>query len=193
MKNTAFLLLLLCLFSVKTLSAQAPVKKLIPLRFLIAGALELGGDRVATVYFVNGNTQSVRAGQGGTLSIGAQYQLPTLPRLLFRGTAGIKYVTTAADNAHIRLTRFPIQLTANYMALPKLRIGAGWVTHQSITFKADGLGRDVTFSPSNGAVMEVAYAGVGLSYTLMRYRDQDNNVYSANAIGLIFSIAIPGK
>ncbi len=193
MKHIRTPLTLLVLFSCISLFAQkGENKNASPFKFLIKGGLELGGDRVAEVYFTNGNSQSVKAGQGGTLAVGIQYAFPQLEKLLLHGLVGIKYVTTAADNAHIRLTRIPVQLTANWMAAKKLRIGAGLVTHRNIRFKADGIGDDMAFHPATGPVFEIAYSGIGLSYTPMTYKDMRNNIYSANAVGLTFTFAIPG-
>ncbi|WP_242926289.1 hypothetical protein [Pontibacter vulgaris] len=162
-------------------------KKPSPVRFLLGGALEFGGDDVAKVYFTNGEDQSVKAGQGVSIALGAQFQFPKLEKLLLRTTVGYKYVTTQADNAHIRLTRVPLQFTANWMATDKIRLGAGLVTHQAIRFKADGIGEDMTFKGASGPVFEVAYSIVGISYTAMKYTDQTNTTYSANSIGITFS------
>ena len=186
-KNYLFIALLTCV-TVKVLAQE--VEKKSPVRFLIGGALEFGGDEVAKVYFTNGEDQSVRAGQGGTVSIGGQFQLPKEPRLLFRATVGFKYVTTQADNVHIRLTRIPLHFTANWMITDKIRLGTGLVSHQNIKFKADGIGQDITFSGANGPIFELAYRGIGLTYTLMKYKDQSNVTYSANAIGISFSTTI---
>tara|TARA_R110000868_G_scaffold259361_5_gene517306 strand:+ start:66913 stop:67152 length:240 start_codon:yes stop_codon:yes gene_type:complete len=79
---------------------------------LIGVALELGGDNVAEIQFENGDSQDVKAGQGGSIAIGAEVQVPSIKFLLLQGTIGIKYVTTQADIAHIRLTRIPIEFTA---------------------------------------------------------------------------------
>ena len=95
-----------------------------------------------------------------------------------------------ATNAHIRLTRVPIQLTANYMAAKKLRLSAGLANHQVIQFKSDGLGEDGKFKSSSGPIFEVAYSGIGLTYTGMTYKDSQNNGYSANSIGLAFTTTI---
>jgi hypothetical protein len=173
--------------------AQQAEKKVTPVRFLITGALEFGGDEVAEVYFTNGNTQSVKAGQGGSLGVGAQLQLPAIEQLLLRATVGFKYVTTEADNAHIRLTRVPIVLTGNFMASKRIRLGAGLAMHRSIRFKADGIGPDITFKPASGPTFEVAYRGIGLTYTSMKYKDQSNLSYSANSFGVSFSLTVPGK
>ncbi len=195
MRNNYKLVLLAALFfaGFQQASAQASKKSSPPVRLLLGGALELGGDEVAKVYFTNGNDQSVRAGQGGSLFVGGELAIPSVERLLIHATVGFKYVTTAADNAHIRLTRIPIHLTANFLATPKLRIGAGLAMHRGIQFSADGLGPDLSFDGASGPRFEVAYGLVGLTYTAMTYKDQLNNSYSANAIGLALTVPIPKR
>lgn len=190
-KLTLLTCLIFTLYS--NLFAQSAQKKEYPLRLLITGALELGGDEVAEVYFTNGNTQSVNAGQGGSIAVGGQLAIPRLEKLLLRATIGYKYVTTEADNAHIRLTRVPVQFTANWIVADKLRVGGGLAMHRAIRFKADGIGKDMNFDAASGPVFEVAYRGIGLIYTVMKYKDPMNHTYSANAIGLSFSLVIPGN
>ncbi len=163
-----------------------------PVRFLISGALEFGGDELQKVLFTNGETQSVNAGQGGSIAIGAQIQFPKTDKFLIRGSIGYKYLTTQADNVHIRLTRVPMQLTANFMAAPKLRLGAGIVTHTGVKFNSGGLGGDMTYTSNAGPVFEIAYYGIGLSFTALKYTDQNNETYSANAFGITFSGVLPG-
>lgn len=182
--------LLIIVLSQSFSSAQEAEKKQSPFRFLIAGAMEFGGDPVAEVYFTDGNTQSVKAGQGVSLAVGGQLQLPQAEKLLLRATVGYKYVTTAANNAHIRLTRLPINLTANWMALRNFRLAAGLANQQNIQFKSDGMGRDVELTSSTGPLFEVAYHGLGLTYTALKYKDQESLSYSANAFGISFSTTI---
>ena len=79
------------------------------------------------------------------------------------------------------------------MATNKLRIGAGLATHQAIRFKSDGIGQDMTFKGTTGPAFEIAYSGIGLSYTAMKYKDELNNSYSANAIGITFTLILPKR
>jgi hypothetical protein len=188
-----FTLLLLLIACMNPVMAQTEKKKTPPLKLLISAGLDVGGDKVAEVYFTNGEKQSVRAGQGIAAGVGAQFQIPGAEQFLLRSTVGFKYVTTAADNAHIRLTRIPIIFSANYMATKKLRLGAGLAMHKNIQFKSDGLGGDYKFKAANGPVFEIAYAGVALSFTAMKYVDQTNQDISANAFGLSYSFVIPAK
>jgi hypothetical protein len=173
--------------------AQETEKKPSPVRLLIGFAMELGGDEVAKVHFTNGDTQSVKAGQGVSGAVGGEIQLPKLEMFSLRATVGYKYVTTMADNVHIRLTRVPLHLTANWMAAKKLRLSAGLVNHQLIKFNADGIGDNVKLKSSTGPIFEVAYHGVGLTYTAMKYNDHENVSYSANAIGVSFTTTIPSR
>ncbi len=194
MNRNKLALTLLLLFSLLNDSfSQDAVKKPSPLRFLIVSGLEIGGDKIAEVFFTNGEKQGVRAGQGISVGVGGQLQIPGAEKFLLRSTVGFKYVTTAADNVHIRLTRIPIVISGSYMATPKLRLAAGLSMHKSIRFNTDGLGDDYKFDAANGPIFEIAYAGVGLSFTAMKYKDQLNKSYSANAVGLTYSIAIPRK
>ena len=179
-----------CFFST---SYAQEVKSTPKLRLLINGALELGGDPVATVAFTNGDSQKVNAGQGISVGVGGELSMLKNEQFRLRGSIGVKYVTTAADNAHIRLTRIPMIFTANWVIKDDWRIGAGIVSHQAIRFNADGVGRNFSLTSPAGPVIEVAYKGIGLSYTILTYEDEFGVSYGANAIGLTFSGVTPRR
>ncbi len=179
-----------CFFST---SYAQEVKGTPKLRLLINGALELGGDPVATVAFTNGDSQKVNAGQGISVGVGGELSMLKNEQFRLRGSIGVKYVTTAADNAHIRLTRIPMIFTANWVIKDDWRIGAGIVSHQAIRFNADGVGRNFSLTSPAGPVIEVAYKGIGLSYTILTYEDEFGVSYGANAIGLTFSGVTPRR
>lgn len=187
------LFLLLTFISLHYSFAQEVEKKVTPVRFLFGGAFEYGGDEIAKILFTNGDTQSVKAGQGASVAVGAQLQIPKAEKLLIRGTVGYKYATTAADNAHIRITRIPVHLTANYMITDKIRLGAGLAMHKNIRFESDGIGDDNKFNNASGAIFEIAYRGIGLIYTAMKYTDQASISYSANSIGVSLTGVLPRK
>lgn len=193
MKQLTYFTLCICALLCQAPAFAQEAKKPTRLKLLLEGGLELGGDRIAEIYFTNGNTQSVRSGQGLVLGAGGELTFGGLQKFPLRASIGFKYVTTAADNAHIRLTRVPIQVTANWIVARSIRFGAGFVTHQAIRFKADGVGSDVSFKSSSGPVFEVAYKWAAFRFTAMSYRDQFGVDYSANAIGLIFSGVFPSK
>ena len=102
-------------------------------------------------------------------------------------------MTTQTDNAHIRLTRVPLHLTAHWRIADHWRAGAGVALYRSIRFKADGIGQDIRFRGATGLTVELAYRGIGLRYTALTYTDQFAATYSANALGLTLTAAIPGR
>lgn len=180
-----FFLSIFCCFN----SLQAQEAK--PARLLIAGALELGGDEVAEIFFTNGATQSVNAGQGGSLFLGGQFQLPAVEALFVRASVGFKYVTTQAENVNIRMTRVPIHLTAHYRIAEDFHLGGGLAFHQATRFKADGIGDDVTFDPASGPRIEVGWKAVALTYTNLSYTADNGNTYDASNFGLSFTATLP--
>ncbi|HYH16643.1 MAG TPA: hypothetical protein VD794_15540, partial [Flavisolibacter sp.] len=60
--------------------AQEGEKKVSPVRFLLKGGVEFGGDEVAEIYFTNGETKSVKAGVGVSLFVGGQFQIPSVDK-----------------------------------------------------------------------------------------------------------------
>ena len=171
--------------------AQDAPKK-IDAQWVIGAGLYLGGESVAEIYFEDGSEQPVRAGQGGAVFVGGQFAWLRLPDLYVRTTAGIKYVTTKADNAHIRLSRFPITMTAHYKVTDKIHIGAGVTSHQGIRFKSDGIGGDGSFTSKPGPVLEIGYGDFAFTYTKLAYHDDAHVRYDASAFGLTASTAIRG-
>lgn len=181
------LLLIFLLSPAMLLHAQTKTNNQKPARFLLGAAFEFGGDNLAEVFFTDGSVQKMNAGQGGTLFAGGQVRLTKSEKLFLRGSVGIKYLTTKADNAHIRLTRIPLQLSLNYVPVKKLRLATGVVSHQAINLKFDGLGQDAKFTSSPGLQFEAGYGLFALSYTVMTYKDADKTSYRANAIGITIS------
>ena len=186
------LICLLCFLSAPSFAqteapVPAPASPTTNLRFLAGMALEFGGESVAEILFTNGETQDMPAGQGLNVYAGGELALGQSEKFRLRGSLGFKYLTTQADNVHIRLTRVPIQLTANYMVTDKIRLGAGLVMHQSIRLNLGGLAANQAFQPATGFIVEASYRGVGLSFTPMTYQDLDGTSYNASAIGLTFS------
>lgn len=171
-----------------SLSAQDKTKGF---SFSLGGALELGGDKVAQVYFTNGEDQSVNAGQGGSILAGLDYTFNKSFGL--RAVLGYKYVTTAATNANITLTRFPMRLSGVVHFTPKWWASAGFATQQRIVFKGDGILDNFKLSTSGGPHIELGYNQLFLSYTGMKYKDNQNGVYDASCFGLGFLFPLKKK
>ena len=173
-----------CLFLDSVMSQDSNQK----LSFSLGGGIEFGGDKIAEVYFTNGADQSVNAGQGGSLFAALDYAVSKSFRI--RTTAGYKYVTTAANNANIRLTRFPIQLSGIVNLDKKWWLSAGFATQQGIRFKGDGFLDDLNLTTKGGATFGLGYNTVFLSYTGMKYKDNLQYEYNASSFGLGFLLPL---
>lgn len=183
--NRLFFCLVACMGVLPSVKAQVSNP---PINFFIGGALEMGGDAVATVSFADGSTQSIKAGQGGTIGVGLQWHPTNVSKWSFRGMIGIKYVTTKATNANITLTRMPIRFTANYHFSKSIWSGMGITSHQLISFNAGGIGNNTAFSSNMAPTFEFGYKEISLMYTPMTYKDPSQKSYNAGAIGIAFTI-----
>lgn len=152
-------------------------------------AAELGGDRVVETLFTNGETQTMRAGQGGTFAAGLEVRPSGDSPFALRGTVGYKFVTTAAENADIRLDRIPLELLATYTFPSGVHIGGGFVRHTGIRFHGDGFAPDVDFDDANGVTVQAGWRWIAATFTSMTYTDEFGNEYDASGGGLSVSAA----
>jgi hypothetical protein len=164
------------------LAAQSgPVASLV-----LEGGIEFGGELIAEVTFTDGSTQRMHAGQGGTVAVGALFRPREGSPLDVRATIGYKFVTTAAENADISLTRVPMELIATYRVAPDWTVGGGLSRHTAIHFDGGGFAPNVDFDDATGVTLELAWRGVTLSYTTMTYTDEADQNFGAGAIGLSY-------
>lgn len=164
-----------------------------PVKLLVGGALEFGGDKVGQVFSDEGGSQIIRGAQGVSLVAGAQLRLPSINRLMLHATIGYKYFRTMTDGAHVRLSRIPIHLTAHYFVTEDIRLGAGVLTDRNIRFKGDGLGPDAFYAPSFGIKLEVGWRNIAFGYTIMDYTRENDRERCAGGIGLTYLRTISGK
>jgi hypothetical protein len=162
-------------------------------KFLIEGGIEYGGDEILKVFFTNGEDQTMRAGQGGYVAVGGQLQFSSVKQLMLRASIGIKYNTTAANNANIRLTRLPLNLTPYWKINEDFRLGVGVTTHINPSLKLDGFGPDVAFTSTVGPRFEFGYKWIALTYTAISYEDETGESFSASSIGASISLTLPNK
>jgi hypothetical protein len=181
----------LLLFSIEGTAQQT--EKLVIAKFLIEGGIEYGGDEILEVFFTNGEDQTMRAGQGGYIALGGELQLAKVKQLMLRASIGIKYNTTAAENANIRLTRLPVHLTPFWRINDDFRLGVGVTTHMNAKLKGDGFVTDVNFTSSVGPRFEFGYKWIALTYTAINYEDEVGRSFSASSIGASVSFTFPNK
>lgn len=162
-------------------------------KFLIEGGIEYGGDEILQVFFTNGEDQTMRAGQGGYITVGGELQFSSVKQLMVRSSIGIKYNTTAADNANIRLTRFPVHLTPFWKINDDFRLGIGITTHLNPKLKGDNFIPDVAYTSTVGPRFEFGYKWIALTYTAISYEDGFSESFSASSIGASISFTFPNK
>lgn len=147
--------------------------------------VEYGGDHVATTFFTNGNEQKMLAGQGGTAALGVEVRPHRAHPLAGRATVGYKFVTTAADNASIRLTRIPIEVVGSYQLGRDVWAGAGYVHHAAVKYEGDGFAEDASFSGGHGVTAELGWRWFALTYTYMTYRlEEIDETFDASSVGV---------
>ncbi len=194
-----------CIFALASLAflpahADQPISKAKPqdsgpqFNFVLGGAVEFGGDKIATVAFDDGSTQNIRAGQGLSGFAGGSFRPSPLSPWSVRATAGYKYNTTKASNASIGFGRVPLELIGSYHFNNGARVGTGLVYHTAIKLDGDGFFDNVKFRDTAGFKLETGWKWVVVSYSNLRYR-ASNVSGSANAsnFGLTFLWEFGGK
>lgn len=165
-------------------SGAQPEKSGPSLGFALDFSIEFGGDDFLEVFFTDGTSQQIKAGQGGTAAIGGVLRPSVASPLSLRGTLGIKYVTTAADNANIRFTRIPIELVGSYDFRNGMRAGAGFVYHANNQFNGDGFVPDATFDATSGFTAELGYKAIALTYTALEYSAGGGPSFNGGSLGV---------
>ena len=159
-------------------------------KLAIEAGVEFGGDEILQVFFTSGEDQTIDAGQGGFISAGGQFHLPSVPVYLAT-TLGVKYTTTAASNANIRFLRFPLNVMGYYKFMDGFRVGAGGNTHLGVNLKGDGFVPDTDYTSNFGPRFEIGYKWIAATYSILEFTDESDNKYSASSFGVLLSFTIP--
>jgi hypothetical protein len=146
---------------------------------------EFGGDEVAKVYFSDGSTQSINAGQGLSLGVGGHYS-PAGTKWDFNGTVGFKYTSTKGRDASINMNRTELEFRADRFLEEGWWIGAGPVIHTGTRFSAGGFAPNVDFDSATGLTAKVGWKWVALSYTGIKYKSEFGQSVDASNFGIVF-------
>jgi hypothetical protein len=146
-------------------------------------AAEFGGDDAIEVFYRNGDRQTIRAGQGVTLSGGVHYQLPSAP-LDFAATVGYKFVTTSDYHTDLGIYRVVFKLTGTYELPRHFWVDAGPVWHTAVRLNGDGYVPDVDFDDAFGGTVGAGWRWIGLSYTFIKYKSPATGDVSADNVGI---------
>jgi hypothetical protein len=155
--------------------------------FMLQTDLDFGGDDLATVNFTDGDSQDVKAGQGVTVSAGLHFRPSNSTPFDVQALVGYKYVTTAASNADIKVTRVVLQLLGDYQFQNGVYLGGGLVQHSGTELDGDGFFRDIEFDDATGFTLQAGWRWVGLHYTHIEYENAFIREVDASHVGLRFN------
>lgn len=103
-------------------------------KLFIQGGLHFGGDTLATANFVGGGSDSIKAGQLISGSVGLVTSIGESMEV--RSSIGIKMDGIFAENGELAFTRLPLEVMA-FSTGETLRFGAGLSYHLSPELKID--------------------------------------------------------
>jgi hypothetical protein len=146
---------------------------------------EFGGDNVAEVFYTNGSSQDIKAGQGVTLAAGVHYQPVSVP-IDFAATVGYKFVRTEAYDTDLGMDRVVIKVTGTYMLPRYFWVDAGAVWHTDVHLNGAGYIPDVDFNDAVGATVGVGWRWLGLTYTNIHYNSDVTGRVDGSNVGLTF-------
>ena len=155
--------------------------------FLVRMDLEFGGDDLATVEFESGDSQDVKAGQGITGGIGAWFRPIANKPFELQALLGYKYVTTAADNADISVSRVVLELDGLYRFSNDWFASGGLTHHSSPKLDGDGFFEDISFDDATGFNIGVGWKWIALNYTKIEYSSEFYEDVDASSIGVSFT------
>jgi hypothetical protein len=150
---------------------------------VLEAAGEFGGDNVVKVFYTDGSSQNIRAGQGATVSAGVHYKIPDVP-LDIAATAGYKFIRTSDYHTDLGIDRIVLKITGTY-ALPRgFWVDAGPVWHTDVKLNGDGYVPDVNFDDAVGVTIGAGWRWFGISYTNIHYNSDLTGRVDASNVGV---------
>lgn len=200
MQHTTFKTSLVCSLAVVlaglSASAQAQLFDERP-NFLLSVGLGYGGDRLASVNYMDGSSQSIHAGDG--ISINAGITLPQSDRIDVQYTIGYETSSAIATSGELTFVRMPLEAVALYRTDWDWRLGGGLrYPIQAKTIGSSSLTQ--SFTPALGLVLEAQYlfsAGMGektqsvfsIRYIKDKYTgDNDQTTYRGDHFTLSYGL-----
>ena len=154
---TAFVLAIATLGAAQAQNvAQAPDTK--QMRFLVGMGLTVGGDKLASATYNNGDEADIRAGRTVAFNTGIDYRVT--PEFSFQATIGYHTDRANAKNGDMRFTRIPMELLAYYNVNQQWRIGGGARYVSSAKLSSSGaayLGSNYEFKNTLSTIAEAEY------------------------------------
>jgi hypothetical protein len=165
-----------------------------PIHPLVGVALTAGGDKLASVEYINGGSRDITAGGLVYVYGGAEYHEKGSP-FGFQATIGYHFDNTSADNGNQRFQRWPIEGIALFNVAPKLRIGVGARYAMSAKFTSDGAGYggNADFKSRLGGVLVGEWLITPSMGLQLRYVDEKYKVQATSGDGTVSDLTIDGS
>lgn len=169
MKNSIFTLIAM-LSIAGAASAQTTTKTENKLRWLAGMSLTVGGDKLATVRYTDGTSETDRAGELIQFTGGAEYQVT--PEFAVQASLNFHAAGIGAKNGGTKFYRYPVEAFGYYAINKEWRIGAGvrYVpgTSYSGSGAASGIGK-INFDSTVSGILEVEYLTSPRGSVKLRY------------------------
>jgi long-subunit fatty acid transport protein len=119
--------------------------------------LTLGGDKLATAQYTNGDSASIHA--GGLIQFQGGLEFAVGSAMSVSASVGYHVDRASADNGSLKFDRFPVELLAHYKLNDQWRVGAGVRLVNSATLGGSGVASipDVEFDSTTGGVLQAEY------------------------------------
>ena len=153
-----------------------------------------GGDKLATVTFSDGTTESVRA--GGLLQIGAGFLWqPAASPVALQATFNYHVDDVSARNGSLTFSRYPLEVIGYYTGVPNFRFGAGprFVFSPELESDFPGDNSTIRFKDTIGAVFEAGYRPVGQLWVNLRFTSEKYTVKSINGTNVTAGSDVSGN
>lgn len=147
-----------------------------------------GGDELGKLTYENGDTQTIRAGDGLEAAVGWHVQPYRNSPFDLRAQVGYKYYGTHASNVDIYMDRISWELIPSVQLGAGFWAGAGLLMHTNIKLHNDGVFPDNKFKNALGSDFQLGWRWLALTYSNMKYESEDTGQkFSANNLGLQFT------
>jgi hypothetical protein len=159
------------------------------IRPVAVAGYDAGGDKVATVTYTSGKSDSIGANEG-LYAGGGVSVLNDVGNVEFLGTLSVKYQALHADNGDIQWTRVPLDALVFYRR-PSFRLGGGLTYAINPRVKGSGAASNVEMTLDNaaGVVLQGDYlierVSLGLRYTILDYKLGSSTI-KASGLGFAF-------
>jgi hypothetical protein len=176
---------LAALFVVPAVSGAAEIRPV-----FVAG-YDTGGDKLVTVTFTNGDSESIRANEGLYVGGGISV-LNDDKNIEFVGTVNYKYQSVSADNGDVTWTRIPID-TLVFYRMQSFRFGGGLTFQLSPKLKGSGAASNINTNVDNavGLLLQADYllgkVNIGVRGTLVDFKSGGATA-KGNGVGITFGI-----